>query len=57
MRKLHLVHGDITPANIMHSRGLKKLVLIDVGLARFVEEKPDQRTETSFRGTPKYVGE
>ena len=57
MRKLHLVHGDIKPANVLYSRGLKKLVLIDFGLARFVREKPDQKTETYFRGTPNYVGE
>ena len=39
MRKLHLIHGDIKPINIMYSPWQGKIVLIDFGLARFIKKR------------------
>ena len=57
MRQIHLVHADIKPQNIVYSRGLRKFVLIDFGLAIFIKEQVKEKTETYFRGTPFYAGE
>ena len=56
MRKLHLIHGDIKPNNIMYSQWQGKIVLIDFGLAKFIKENITQKTYTAFRGTKGWVG-
>lgn len=39
MHRLHLVHLDIKPENVMLSPALKKPVLIDFGLANLIPEE------------------
>ena len=57
MRQIGLIHGDIKPENIMYSPWQRKVVLVDFGLAKFVEQKLLGKTETWFRGTRGFVGE
>ena len=52
-----MVHVDIKPDNILYSPGWRKIVLIDFGLATFIEQRVDESTETHFMGTPRFAGE
>ena len=38
LHKLHIMHQDIKPENIMFSPSLEKLVFIDYGLSKFIVE-------------------
>ena len=54
MHKLHLVHLDIKPENIMRSPSFKKIVFIDFGFSSFVKEEVGEKTLTKFYGSPNY---
>lgn len=57
MRKINLIHGDIKPENILWSKNYAQMVLVDFGLAKFVRQNLNEKTETYFRGTKTHVGE
>ena len=40
----------------MYSRGWRKIVLIDFGLAMFIKESVHEEVETHFFGTPHFAG-
>lgn len=57
MRTLHafkIIHVDIKPDNIMYCPIRKKLVLIDFGFSRVIEEEVGFKTMTTFAGTMSY---
>jgi serine/threonine protein kinase len=54
MHRFQLIHNDIKPENIMYSPYFKRMVLIDFGLSRIVNETVGAKTMTYFRGNVKY---
>lgn len=52
MHRLHLVHQDIKPENIMYSPSHKRMVFIDFGLSTFINEEIGEKTKSSFVGNP-----
>ena len=56
MRKMHLIHGDIKPENIRFSRLQKRVVFIDFGLSKFINEKINEESMTYVRGTYNWIG-
>jgi serine/threonine protein kinase len=50
-----VIHLDIKPDNVMFSKSRNKMVFIDFGLSKVIEEGIGFKTFTSFRGTPQYV--
>jgi serine/threonine-protein kinase len=52
-----IIHRDLKPANIMYNPGTQRAVLLDFGIARDAELKPEERlTRTGFFvGTLQYV--
>ena len=44
LRKLHIVHADIKPDNILYSPGWKNVILVDFGLAMIVKESVNEET-------------
>lgn len=49
-----LVHMDIKPENIMFSKTYEKLVFIDFGFSRVVNEEKGYKTKTQFHGSIRY---
>ena len=54
LHKLHIVHQDIKPDNIMMSPTFQKLVFIDFGLSTFIKEKIGKKKLTFYVGTAEY---
>jgi predicted Ser/Thr protein kinase len=48
-----IVHRDVKPSNVMIEQGTGRTVLLDLGLARWFEQRGD--TRVSFVGTPAYM--
>ena len=57
MHSLGIVHMDIKPENIGWSNEFKKWVFLDFGLARFLNAKIGQKSETGFIGTFNYASQ
>jgi len=55
--KLGIIHRDLKPANIMYTPATQRAVLLDFGIARDSDHKPEERlTRTGFFvGTLQYV--
>jgi serine/threonine-protein kinase len=53
----NIIHRDLKPANIMYNTGTQRAVLLDFGIARDADLKPEERlTRTGFFvGTLQYV--
>ncbi len=54
MHQLRLIHIDIKPMNIMYSHYHKKIIFIDFGLSRFIQEEIGKKSLTNFRGCLDY---
>jgi serine/threonine protein kinase len=51
-----IVHSDVSPSNIfIEGENLKRLKLVDFGLARFVDAVPPSGDSLTLAGTPYYV--
>lgn len=57
MHFFHIVHLDIKPANMMFSPFYKKMVFIDFGLSRFVQEEVGFKSLTGFEGSLSYCSQ
>lgn len=55
LHKLHFVHKDIKPANILLSPSRRELVFCDFGISGFVRQPPGWRTLTAREGTREYM--
>ena len=55
LHKQKIVHMDINPGNIMYSPTFKKLVFIDYGFSKIIEEEQGYKTYTEFTGTLQYI--
>ncbi len=54
MHKLHLVHKDIKPENILFSETRNKYIYVDFGMTAFIKESFTQRSLSQYEGTLKY---
>ena len=50
MHKLHIVHQDIKPENIMYSPSKNRMVFIDFGLSTVIKEDIGMKKMTEFVG-------
>lgn len=51
LHRIHFIHKDIKPANILFSPSAQKYVLCDFGTAHAISESLEEKTETYFSGT------
>lgn len=51
MHRLHFIHYDIKPENIMYSASFRKIVFIDFGLSTLIRENIGEKSATMFVGT------
>ena len=54
MHSLQIVHFDIKNDNIMYSKELEKLVMIDYGLSLVTDYVIGKKKQIAFRGTLDY---
>ena len=50
-----IVHMDIKPDNVMFSPTLNKLVFIDYGLSKIIDEEVGLKTLSTFQGTAQFL--
>lgn len=55
MHRLHLLHKDIKPDNIMYSPYWRDYVLVDFGISKAVAEELGRQTLTYREGTKRFM--
>jgi serine/threonine protein kinase len=56
LHHFHIVHVDIKPDNIMYSSKKRKLVFIDFGFSKIVEEDIGFNSKSTFSGSVLFCG-